>query len=174
MGQKKGCKQTVEHKSKRSLALKKGSFFNCILCENVFWRKPSAIKNGENKFCSKNCFLTWQIGKEKGGEKYKKYCQERKGEKSPNWKGGITPINTKIRNSKEYASWRLAVFERDNYECKKCNSRSKKRAPIYLEAHHIKSFSKYTELRFDVNNGITLCSKCHKKEGNHCKNIKYQ
>ena len=44
----------------------------------------------------------------------------RRGEKNNMWKGGITPINTKIRTSLEYKLWRTAVFERDHYTCKVC------------------------------------------------------
>ena len=31
-----------------------------------------------------------------------------------------------------------------------------------MEAHHKKPFADYKELRFSVNNGITLCKECHK------------
>lgn len=75
------------------------------------------------------------------------------------WIGNIHPLDKK-RNSldrrcKRYRDWRKEVFERDNYCCQICNSEKK------LEAHHIKEFSKYKKLRFDVSNGITLCKKCH-------------
>jgi len=78
------------------------------------------------------------------------------GSKSHFWKGGITPKNIIERNSLEYSQWRISVFERDKYTCQIC-----KKVGGSLEAHHIKSFSQYKELRFDIDNGITLCKKCH-------------
>jgi len=80
------------------------------------------------------------------------------GDKNPAWKGGITSKNGKIYNSPEYKDWRKYIFERDDYTCALCKSRGKK-----IEAHHIKEFSTYEKLRFDVNNGITLCLKCHRE-----------
>jgi len=84
------------------------------------------------------------------------------GEKSHLWKGGITPINAKIRTSLPFKNWRTAVFKRDNWTCYICKQRGRK-----LEAHHIKSFSDYPDLRFSVENGITLCNECHKKTENY-------
>jgi len=82
----------------------------------------------------------------------------RAGEKCHFWKGGITPINAKIRNSLEMKLWREAVFERDNYTCRFCGKRGGN-----LEADHIKPFAQYPELRFAIDNGRTLCKECHKK-----------
>lgn len=94
------------------------------------------------------------------------------GDKSSNWRGGITPVVRMIRYSNEYYEWRLQIFGRDNFTCQSCGVRG-----IYLEAHHIKSFSKIiTEynikniqdalncnLLWDLNNGITYCLECHNK-----------
>lgn len=81
-----------------------------------------------------------------------------RGEFSPRWKGGITPINKIIRGSLEYRLWRTAVFKRDNYTCIWCGDNRGGN----LEADHIKPFAYYPELRFAIDNGRTLCHECHK------------
>jgi len=86
------------------------------------------------------------------------YCRNRAGDRNSNWRGGITPENRRLRNSPEYAAWRLAVFERDGYQCVKCGQRG-----WSLHADHIKPFAYHPELRLDVSNGRTLCVECHKK-----------
>ena len=81
----------------------------------------------------------------------------RSGENSPMWNGGVTPESEKIRRSKEYIKWRNSVFLRDNYICQCCGEASGGN----LNAHHIYNFSEYTNMRFDINNGITMCDACH-------------
>ena len=79
------------------------------------------------------------------------------------WKGGITPVNEKIRKSLEYRIWRTAVFERDDYTCIWCGLKSGNGKAVTLHADHIKPFADYPELRFAIDNGRTLCVECHKK-----------
>jgi len=81
-----------------------------------------------------------------------------KGNKNPNWKGGATPQNIIIRMSIEYRLWREAVFARDNWTCQKYGTKG-----VKLHSHHIQNFAQYPELRFAIDNGITLSEKAHKK-----------
>lgn len=73
-----------------------------------------------------------------------------------NYQGGISAENHIIRNSTEIKIWRTKVFERDNYTCQNCGEKGGE-----LNAHHIKMFSQFPKLRFDVSNGLTLCKQCH-------------
>lgn len=80
------------------------------------------------------------------------------GDRSPSWKGGITTINYRLRRSTRYKLWRKAVYERDNYTCQICFKIGGE-----LNADHIKPWALYPELRFDLNNGRTLCVSCHRR-----------
>lgn len=95
-----------------------------------------------------------------------------RGEKSYNWKGGITSLYLLIRNSFIYRQWRSDVFTRDNFICQECGQIGRK-----LNADHIKPFSviikqhniktledaiNCSEL-WNINNGRTLCVLCHRK-----------
>jgi hypothetical protein len=81
-----------------------------------------------------------------------------KGEKSPSWKGGITPENSKIRTSTEYLLWRKAIFIRDNFICQKYKIRGGD-----LHVHHINNFADFPEIRLAIDNGVTLSKKAHKE-----------
>jgi 5-methylcytosine-specific restriction endonuclease McrA len=82
------------------------------------------------------------------------------GDKNPNWKGGKTNYSRYTISIKGFKYkmriWSAKVIERDNIQCKLCGSDEN------LNAHHIEPVRNCKlEILFDVNNGITLCRKCH-------------
>ena len=88
----------------------------------------------------------------------RKISEAHKGDKSWNWKGGIEPENKRIRKSLEYKLWREAVYKRDDWTCQKYKTKGGK-----LHPHHIQNFAGFPELRFTIDNGITLSEKAHKE-----------
>lgn len=61
------------------------------------------------------------------------------------------------RKSPNYNSWRRRVKRRDDAVCRKCN------VSYNLHVHHIRPLRKYPEFALAIENGLTLCEKCHKK-----------
>jgi hypothetical protein len=78
------------------------------------------------------------------------------GKNNPNWKGGISKERQSFGN-KDYVNWRNDIFKKDDYTCCLCG-----RFGGNLNAHHIKKWSDFPKLRYDVKNGETLCKECHK------------
>lgn len=63
---------------------------------------------------------------------------------------------TEERDMKAMKLWVKNIYERDNYECKKCGQHGGK-----LNAHHINGYNTDKENRLNIDNGITLCEQCH-------------
>lgn len=95
------------------------------------------------------------------------WSENQRGEKGSNWQGGKTSLALLDRRGIKYNEWRTKIFTRDNFICKICglkggwNKKFKKR--IILNADHIKLYSLYPNLRYEVSNGRTLCLDCHRK-----------
>jgi len=85
-----------------------------------------------------------------------KYWEGKIGNLHHSWKEIKSDPDNSRRNSKAYKIWRLEVFKRDGFRCQCCEQ-----IGGTLNAHHIKHFAEYKELRFVVDNGITLCRECH-------------
>ncbi|MGL5380700.1 HNH endonuclease [Clostridium sp.] len=81
------------------------------------------------------------------------------GEKHPNWDKNRTHEKRKLeRKSTKDNMWRSSVFYRDNRTCFKCSENNIKNMVV----HHIDSYDIHEDKRYDINNGIVLCEKCHK------------
>lgn len=90
-----------------------------------------------------------------------------RGDKNPNWKGGLTAINIRERGSWQYREWKVNSLARSGNKCECCGAVDGKvcdccGVKVKLHVHHIKSFSKFPESRFDPVNSEVLCPRCHR------------
>ena len=133
------------------------------------WNKDLELSEEQKaKLNMEGLELGWAWNKGKTGiysenrlKQMSEFMKTRVGEKANNWRGGISRAYKTGYNSIQYKEWRKKAFERDNYTCQDCGIHASEAG--YLTAHHIKSWSKYPELRFKISNGITLCENCHSK-----------
>jgi len=77
------------------------------------------------------------------------------------WKGGVTPIRQRLYKTQKWSALVASVLARDNYTCARCGTYRATAEPK-LVTHHIRPFADHPELRFDPDNLVTLCEKCHR------------
>jgi hypothetical protein len=70
-----------------------------------------------------------------------------------NWRGG--GFDCRNRPATHHL-WSRLVRQRDGYTCQQCGTTTGR-----LCAHHIKSWRHHPASRYDLDNGITLCPRCH-------------
>lgn len=138
----------------KSLYDRNGKIVNCEICGKEFYLRKSRLT--KRKYCSKKCFGI-----------------SKRNENNPNWNGGITKLQERIRKSTRYKKWRSIIFQRDNYICQECgydkgrilNAHHNKRFTDILEENGIQTLEDALNCKelWDVNNGSILCIDCHKQ-----------
>lgn len=139
----------------------------CTQCLSPYQR-PKDSGNADwlaQRFCSKSC-------KSKGNkhnlgrswsESHRENVMPRlpRGENHSFWIADRSLLSKKQeRGDSAYREWRLNVWKRDHFLCRivdvNCSGK--------IEAHHILGWHEFPELRYKVNNGITLCHAHHPRK----------
>jgi hypothetical protein len=114
--------------------------FKCHYCGNEKTIMAAPVVSGSTKSCG--CFRT--IG--------------RRGKLHHNYNHNKTNLERELdRGIPGVETWRTQVYKRDNFTCQICFKKSQGD----LNAHHINCWAKYPNERLNIDNGITLCVKCH-------------
>lgn len=126
----------------------------CLECKKIFFYRK--YRENKAKFCSHNCYAKSLLGREPMNKGIKR--PDLSGKNHPRWIADRSKlIKRQERNDSAYHNWRMNVWLRDNFKCKINNQDCDGR----LEVHHILGWSLYPELRYELNNGITLCHAHH-------------
>ncbi len=133
----------------------KRQFIYCLVCNNKYYRRNISNKEWSNrKFCCKKCFHKYM-----------------RGDKTYQWKGGITKLAEAIRKDFKYNKWRVGVFLRDERKCQITGNKG------IIVAHHIKNFkniiddnnikniedARKCESFWNIDNGITMLKNVHEE-----------
>ena len=134
----KECAYTLRGK-KNSITQSRKVKIRCKNCGKERWVSPSYRTR---KFCSLDCWYEYNSG-----------------ENNPMWQGGISSERAMADTSREWKTCRKAVWKRDDATCQLCGERFSHDKQTY-EVHHIRPF-KYEDTRYDVDNLVLLCNRCH-------------
>ncbi len=113
----------------------------CPTCKKDFTYGSNTYKR---KYCSQPC-----------------YHKSHKGENAYQWRKDRNLIKRyNRRGDPAYREWRKQIHLRDKYKCRINNGDCRGR----LEVHHILGWQSHPELRYKINNGITLCHAHHPRK----------
>lgn len=115
-------------------------------CGKVFTSYATVIKSGHTKSCG--CFKTDLRRGAWSGSNNPQFANLSEEERAS---------ADNIRKLPEYEKWRQDVISRDFGECQKCGS------DLFIEVHHIRSYKQNPGLAVNIDNGIVLCSTCHRE-----------
>lgn len=161
------------------MKLKNKVEIKCKTCEKTFSCYLNLVLKYKRKYCSKVCAIkgntnirlchlgkpSWNKGLKisgmSGNKQSIKWRQRMTGQNHPRWISDRSKLKRhNRRNDMAYKEWRKQVWLRDKFVCKIANPNCNGR----IEAHHILSWRDYPELRYEVNNGITLCHAHHPRK----------
>ena len=140
---KRFCSRDCSNRSRKITREK----YICEYCGKEFERLSSQVNGKYHIYCSDEC-------------KGKAFGLGNRGENHHRYNPNLTDEDRgKTTTTLEYISWRKEVFERDNYTCQCCGDNKGGN----LNAHHKNARNLFPNEKYDVNNGVTLCEKCHKE-----------
>ena len=114
------------------------------------WKHTEETKRKMSETHKKIGTGKWIMGKYNGGRGVNHY----------RWNLNREKVMNNLRNDGEYKQWVKKVKKRNNNICQlkdeNCSG--------YCIVHHILSWQDYPELRYNINNGITLCQAHHPRK----------
>lgn len=142
---------TDDHRQKLSLAKKGKKMIWSEERKRLFKKQMRGNTHTLGRKCTQEEIKRRQLSLPKGEEHYR-------------WIKDRTKLkdDSRDRGGQLHREWSKQVKNRDNWKCKFNNDDCQEG----LVAHHILSWSKYPELRYEVNNGITLCHFHHPRKRN--------
>ncbi len=169
------CGNTVTQRAD-NLKIKKNASCGCIRIENlegIRYGKLIVIQKIQKRYygyvvwkCKCDCgsYVDVPSGPLKSGNTKSCGCLkfEMVGDNNPNYNSNLT-YEDRIKYRYELDGgngqvWSNSIMKRDNYTCQICNQHGGK-----LNSHHLNAWNAFPEQRFDLDNGVTLCTDCHKE-----------
>lgn len=126
------------------LLRKKKIVLSCAFCGKRIERYPSDVKKAQDRgylfaYCSQSCRARMAAS-----------------QFTRSYDVGSEPRRNPRRDTAKDRKWAKAVLERDRHTCQDCGA-----TDCPLCAHHKRSYFYHPALRYDVDNGVTLCFDCH-------------